>query len=106
MRFTIPATDLTVRLFEPVETTDTQYDICDLGFEHKNGEIDSVVVGGSFHTLKKTLGQLEEQKTQREADKADAAKFRTQKAESVSSTPAEQETPVEETPVSETAVVS
>lgn len=106
MRFTIPATDLTVRLFEPVETTDTQYDICDLGFEHKDGEIDSVVVGGSFHTLKKTLGKLDSQKAERDADAKELTDFRAQKVESLTTTPTQPETTVEETPVSETAVAS
>ena len=53
MRFKLPFNNrVHVRLFERVETTDPQYDIVDCGLEYKDGSIDSLVVGGSFATLK------------------------------------------------------
>ena len=48
MRFKLPGQDVRVRLFERVETTDTQYDIFDVGLEQADGSIDSMVIGGSF----------------------------------------------------------
>lgn len=54
MRFKLPFNDrTTVRLFERVETVDAQYDIVDVGLEYDNGRVDSIAVGGSFHSLKK-----------------------------------------------------
>ena len=54
MRFKLPFNDdITVRMFERVETTDAQYDIVDCGLEYDDGSIDSLAVGGSFSSLKK-----------------------------------------------------
>ena len=54
MRFKLPFNDdITVRVFERVETTDQQYDIVDCGLEYDDGSIDSLAVGGSFSSLKK-----------------------------------------------------
>ena len=54
MRFKLPFNDdITVRVFERVETTDAQYDIVDCGLEYDDGSIDSLAVGGSFSSLKK-----------------------------------------------------
>ena len=49
---------LTARVFEKVETLDDQYHIYDLGVEHAavgndKPAIDSIAVGGSFHTAKR-----------------------------------------------------
>ena len=53
MRFKLPFNNrVRVRLFEPVETVDSQYDIVDCGLEYNDGSIDSVAIGGSFTTLK------------------------------------------------------
>ena len=52
MQFRIPGRDGRVRLFERVETVDSQYDIFDFGIEQADGSIDSVVVGGSFSYAK------------------------------------------------------
>ena len=52
MKVRIPGRDVSVRLFERVETTDTQYDIFDVGIEQADGSVDSVVVGGSFSYAK------------------------------------------------------
>jgi len=53
MRFNLPFNDrVRVRLFEKVETVDTQYDIVDCGLEYKDGSIDSIAIGGSFTSLK------------------------------------------------------
>ena len=53
MRIRIPGKDVHVRVFEPVATTDEQYDVFDTGLEYGDGTIDSIVVGGSFATLKR-----------------------------------------------------
>ena len=37
MRFKIPGKDVTVRLFERVETVDNQYDIFDVGLQQEDG---------------------------------------------------------------------
>ena len=52
MQFRIPGRDVSVRLFERVETVDNQYDIFDVGLQQADGSIDSVVVGGSFSYAK------------------------------------------------------
>jgi hypothetical protein len=53
MILNLPKTDLKARIFERVETVDGQYDIYDIGVEHADGGIDSMVVGGSFYSFKK-----------------------------------------------------
>ena len=54
MRFKLPFNNrVRVRLFEPVQTVDDQYDIVDCGLEYRDGTIDSIAVGGSFSTLKR-----------------------------------------------------
>ena len=69
MRFNLPFNDdITVRLFERVETTDAQYDIVDCGLEYDDGSIDSLAVGGSFSSLKKwTSPKSKEAKAERRA---------------------------------------
>ena len=44
---------LSARVFHPVETTDPQYRIVDCGLQYSSGGIDSVAVGGSFHSLER-----------------------------------------------------
>lgn len=72
MRFKIPGKDINVRLFERVETTDSQYDIFDVGVEQSDGSIDSVVVGGSFSYAKSLVKAIdtkaEEAKAKKEAE--------------------------------------
>ena len=46
-----------IRLFERVSTTDTRFDIFDIGIETEHGT-DSVVVGGSFHTAKSAVKRV------------------------------------------------
>ena len=60
MRFRIPGKDVSVRLFERVETVDNQYDIFDVGIEQADGSIDSVVVGGSFSYAKSLARKADE----------------------------------------------
>ena len=48
-----------IRLFQKVETVDNQYDIRDIGIEHEDGGIDSLVVGGSFYSLKKVIANAD-----------------------------------------------
>ena len=60
MRFRIPGRDIHVRIMEPVTTEDSQYNIYDTGLEHGDGSIDSLVVGGSFATLKKFAAKADE----------------------------------------------
>jgi len=61
MRFKIPGRSLNVRLFERVETTDSQYDIFDVGVEQADGSIDSIVVGGSFSYAKSLVRAMDKQ---------------------------------------------
>ena len=60
MRFKIPGHNIHIRLFEPVVTTDEQYQVYDTGIEHENGGIDSVAVGGSFYSLKELARKADE----------------------------------------------
>ena len=60
MRFRIPGKDINVRLFERVETVDSQYDIFDCGVEQADGTIDSIVVGGSFSYAKSLVTAIDE----------------------------------------------
>ena len=60
MLFNIPKTELKARIFERVETVDDQYDIFDIGVQHPDGGIDSVVVGGSFYSVKTAIKNAEE----------------------------------------------
>ena len=69
MKFRIPGQDINVRVFERVETVDSQYDIFDVGVEQADGSIDSVVVGGSFSYAKSLFRSMDEKK---EAAKAEA----------------------------------
>lgn len=59
MIFKIPGQDVSVRLFERVGTTDSQYDIFDVGLQQEDGSIDSVVVGGSFSYAKSLARQAD-----------------------------------------------
>lgn len=69
MQFRIPGREVSVRLFERVETVDGQYDIFDVGLEQADGSIDSVVVGGSFSYAKSLCRKADEAA---EAKKAEA----------------------------------
>ena len=52
MRFKLPFSDrVRIRFFERVETVDDSYRIRDLGFQYLDDSIDSIAVGGSFHSL-------------------------------------------------------
>ena len=55
MLLAIPNTKVTARIFETVKTEDAQYNIVDLGVQYEDGGIDSLAVGGSFHSLKKAV---------------------------------------------------
>ena len=70
MRFKIPGQDVSVRLFERVKTTDSQYDIFDIGLEQSDGSIDSMVVGGSFSYAKSLVKAMDKKA---ESKKAEAA---------------------------------
>ena len=65
MIFKIPGQDVSVRLFERVGTTDSQYDIFDVGLQQEDGSIDSVVVGGSFSYAKSLARQADANKAQK-----------------------------------------
>ena len=69
MRFQVPGQDLTVRLFERVETVDNQYDIFDVGVEQADGSIDSVVVGGSFSYAKSLVKKANDKRDAKKAEK-------------------------------------
>ena len=62
MRFKIPGQDVSVRLFERVETVDNQYDIFDVGLQQEDGSIDSIVVGGSFSYAKSLCRKADDSK--------------------------------------------
>ena len=70
MRFRIPGQDINVRLFERVETVDSQYDIFDVGLEQADGTIDSVCVGGSFAYAKSLVKAIDEKAATGAAKKA------------------------------------
>ena len=55
--FHIPGRTTQVRLFDRVETVDDQYDIYDVGLQYADGGIDSLAVGGSFHSLKRAIAK-------------------------------------------------
>ena len=61
MRFKVPGRDVKVRLFERVDTVDSQYDIFDVGVEQADGSIDSMVVGGSFSYAKSLISAMDKQ---------------------------------------------
>ena len=54
----IPGTTMSLRLFDDVATVDEQYNIVDVGIQYEDGAIDSVAVGGSFHSLKRAINNL------------------------------------------------
>ena len=72
MQFRIPGRDVSVRLFERVETVDNQYDIFDVGLQQADGSIDSVVVGGSFSYAKSLCRKADENAEAKKAAEAKA----------------------------------
>ena len=60
MRFRIPGKDINVRLFERVATSDSQYDIFDVGVEQADGSIDSIAIGGSFAYAKSLVKAIDQ----------------------------------------------
>lgn len=68
MRFRIPGREVRVRLFERVETKDSQYDIFDVGLEQEDGSIDSVVFGGSFSYAKSLCDKADEAAAKKKAE--------------------------------------
>ena len=68
MRFKIPGKDVTVRLFERVETVDNQYDVFDVGLQQEDGSIDSVVVGGSFSYAKSLVKAADDKAAAKKAE--------------------------------------
>ena len=73
MRIKIPGQDFSVRLLERVETTDSQYDIFDVGVEQADGSIDSLVVGGSFSYAKSLIDAMDRKKDEKKAEDATVA---------------------------------
>lgn len=73
MRFRIPGKDINVRLFERVATTDSQYDIFDVGIEQADGSIDSIVVGGSFSYAKSLVKAIDEKADEKKLAEPTAA---------------------------------
>ena len=68
MQFRIPGRDVSVRLFERVETVDNQYDIFDVGLQQADGSFDSVVVGGSFSYAKSLCKKADEKAAEAKAE--------------------------------------
>ena len=73
MPFRIPGTQVKVRLFERVETADKQYDVFDVGVQHNDGRIDSVVVGGSFATAKSWVQDLDDKAAKKREEEANSS---------------------------------
>jgi hypothetical protein len=78
--FKLPGSKTSIRLFDRVLTTDTQYDVFDIGFQYDDGGIDSVAVGGSFYTAKKAAANLDRNAEKRAAKKARKAERKAAKA--------------------------
>ena len=74
MLWSLPGTDTKIRVFEEVETEDKQYNIVDCGLQYSEGGIDSIAMGGSFHSVKNLCGQLDKKADEAKAEKADAVK--------------------------------
>ena len=72
IRFRIPGTQLKARVFEQVATEDSQYMICDVGIEHPDGGIDSVVVGASAYSLKRAINNANQRADEKAAEPAAA----------------------------------
>ena len=68
MRFRIPGQSVSVRVLERVNTTDSQYDIFDIGVEQEDGSIDSIAVGGSFSYAKSLLEAMDRKKDEKKAE--------------------------------------
>ena len=68
MQFRIPGREVSVRLFERVETVDNQYNIYDIGLQQADGSIDSLVVGGSFSYAKSLARKADEKAAEEKAD--------------------------------------
>ena len=66
MRFKFPGTTKYVRLFADVETVDNQYTVMDVGLEHADGGIDSLAIGGSFHSAEKLIASLNDKALKRD----------------------------------------
>ena len=113
--FRLPGTKLQVRVFDRVETKDDQYDVFDIGVQHADGGIDSVVVGGSFYSAKNLMGGIDkkaakkakkaekkaqqkaEAKAQKKADKKAAKRLIIHTSTVTSDAPSTEATPVSET---------
>ena len=81
MRFRIPGRDVHVRLFERVETTDSQYDVFDTGLEYSCGGVDSVVTGVAAHSFKKWADKQDQDSLKKAEKKAKKAEKKRAKAE-------------------------
>ena len=68
MAFRIPGRKETIRVFDRVTTVDEQYDVFDVGVQHADGGIDSVVVGVSAYSLKKAIDALNTKADAKEAE--------------------------------------
>ena len=68
MRFKIPGQTVSVRVFERVDTVNDQYDIFDVGLEQENGDIDSIVVGGSFSYAKSLFKAMDDKAAEKRAE--------------------------------------
>ena len=70
MRFKIPGQDVSVRLFERVETSNpnTKYDIFDVGLEQGDGTIDSIAFGGSFSYARSLVSAMDKKAEEKNTD--------------------------------------
>ena len=77
MRIKLPGQPVVIRLFERVETKDSQYDVFDTGFEYTeettkdgNPAIDSIVTGISAHSAKKWAQNMDDKAAEKKAEEA------------------------------------
>ena len=69
MLLKVPGQDISLRLFERVETVNDTYDIFDIGVQQADKSIDSIVVGGNFSYAKSLLEAMDKKAEEKKADK-------------------------------------
>lgn len=70
MRFSIPGSDINIRLFEKVQGPSDSYHIFECGVDHGDDAIDTICVGGSFHTATRLANEANERRDERKKQEA------------------------------------
>lgn len=68
----VPGQNISIRLFDRVETTDKQYGIWDIGVQHEDGSIDSVAFGGSAASARRWIDRMNADAENKSEDKKQA----------------------------------